>query len=302
MSILPESLKLRHKAEGASADLPALMMLAEKAVTGVLQGEHTQRKAGQGEKFWQFREYVPGDRPQDIDWRQSAKTDHIYVRQKEWQTPQTCVLWCNQGQSMDFTSSPKQPSKLEATRILTLAMAILMTRAGEQAALFGNQRAGRTELSLQRIGESLCANTLPFEDLPDPYYYKLPRHCTLIQIGDFLAPLEDTESVFRKLSGRTSNGLIIQVLDPAEIELPYSGRYVFEEPGTKSQEQINHVDSIKIEYQKRISAHIEGLQHICRDQHWSYILHSTDSEISDTLAKIWGAMSHRSMMHAEAAL
>ena len=286
MSIIPATLKLHHSAKDAASDLPALMLKAEKAVAGILQGEHTQKKSGAGERFWQFRDYVPGDRPQDIDWRQSAKTDHVYIRQKERQTTQSAVFWCGESASMNFTSDKKYPSKAETAKILTLALAMLMTRAGEQVGIFGDTKTGRTENTLHHMGNILCNGDLYCEELPDPSACKLPRHCTFIQIGDFLNPPNEIETAFKKLSTHTKNGLVVQVLDPAELDLPYAGRFIFEDPATKTQEQVGHVGSIRTAYKQRISEHINAVRNICRDRQWDYHLYATDQNISDTLMRI----------------
>ena len=78
--------RLITRAERDAAHLPDMQLRAEKAAQSIFNADHNQHKTGTGEKFWQYREYIFGDRPQDIDWRQSAKGDRIYIRQKEWQT------------------------------------------------------------------------------------------------------------------------------------------------------------------------------------------------------------------------
>src|SRR5690606_29053792 len=110
-----------------------------------------------GEKFWQFREYTPQDRPQDIDWRQSAKTDNVFIRQKERQLPQTALFWASGAESMKFKTAPN-PEKSEAAQVITLALAILMTHAGERVGMIGEHAAGRSEASLEHIGVSLLNN------------------------------------------------------------------------------------------------------------------------------------------------
>lgn len=297
LKALRETLHLRRAAEEAAADLPALMTRAERAVAGILHGDHAQRKPGPGERFWQYREYTPGDRPQDIDWRQSAKTDHVYIRQKERQTTQTAIFWCDEGESMEFSSDKIYPEKIWEAKTLLLALAILMTRAGEQVGLYGGARTGRSELTLQRMGEALCHGARDFKALPDPLRMKLPRDCTLVQIGDFLSPLEDIEKVFKTLSAQTESGLVVQILDPAEIELPYNGRVIFEELSTR--ESISHVDSIRAQYRQRIEAHTEAVHDLCRQQHWSYVLHRTDQPLSETLSRIWSAMNRGALESGE---
>lgn len=291
MVSLLQTMGLRRAAEEAAASFPALMARAERAVAG-LHGDHTQRKPGSGEKFWQYRDYVPGDRPQDIDWRQSAKSDRVFIRQKEWQTTQTAVFWCNQSASMDFSSHKKYPTKAEAAQVLSMALAILMVRAGEQVGLYGHLRTGRTETSLQRIGLALADEEKQFDTLPNPFAYKLPRHCSFVQVGDFLSPAQEIETVFSTLSAQAESGLVLQVLDPAEIELPYSGRIIFEEPTAHSKEPVNHVDSVRAEYQERIAMHLSAVENICRQQQWHYVLHRTDRDVSETLTTIWSLM-HR---------
>lgn len=294
MNAFLTSLSLRQKAEEQAADLPALKISAERAVASVLHGEHMQRKTGSGERFWQFREYRQGDRPQDIDWRQSAKTDRLFIREKEWQTTQTALLWCSRGAGMHFTSAPAYPSKIKAARILTLALALLMTRTGEQIGFLGQGRTGRSEAALQHLGTILTDKTPHNTDeLPDAAKIKIPRHTTLFQIGDFLSPPEEIEKTFQSLTTQTTNGFVIQVLDPAELDLPYAGRVLFEGmDGTK--ERINNVPSIRSAYKQRMEEHINDIRHICRSCHFHYILHPTDHTITSTLAMIWAMMNHHS--------
>jgi len=64
---------LRDCAEQSAAVLPPLLVAAERVATTVAQGVHGRRRVGQGETFWQFRQYEPGDAATRIDWRESAK-------------------------------------------------------------------------------------------------------------------------------------------------------------------------------------------------------------------------------------
>ena len=286
----PNILLTRQRAEDAASDLPALMASAEKAVSSVLLGEHTQRKTGAGERFWQFREYMPSDRPQDIDWRQSGKTDQVYIRQKEWQTPQGTIFWCSRSAGMEFTSDEALPSKAEAAKVLTLALAMLITRAGDQVGLYGHQRTGRSEAALQRIGTGLFEELKNPTPLP-PDTYATPKNSSLVQIGDFLEPPEDIEHVFKNLSAQSQSGLVIQVLDPAEIELPYQGRVIFEDPQNKGREIVNHVGSIRAAYKERIESQMASVESLCRKYQWNYFLHRTDTPAKETLAAIWAQMN-----------
>ena len=282
----------RRRAEEAAADLPALMAGAERAVASVLLGEHTQRKTGAGERFWQFREYMAGDRPQDVDWRQSGKTDQVYIRQKEWQTPQATIFWCNRSAGMNFQSEEALNSKADAAKILTLAMALLVTRAGDQAGLFGQPRTGRSEAALERIGNGLFENSSGEHGLPDFNTYTCPKNSSLVMAGDFLEAADNIETAFKALSAQSQGGLMLQVLDPAEIDLPYSGRVIFEDPMNKARELVNHVSSVRDAYKGRIADHLRQVETLCRSYHWNYFLHRTDVPVRESLAAIWALIHH----------
>ncbi len=294
---LTDLLTFRHEADKASAHLPSLMMQAEKVANGILHGDHALRKSGMGEKFWQFREYLPGDRPQDIDWRQSAKTDLIFIRQKEWQIAQKTFFWCSSGDGMAYSSAKTLPQKLDTARVITLALAILMARANEQVGLFGDPKTGRSDLQLQRIAQSLIAEPLKPESLPAADFFPLPQHSSLILCGDFLDPLPHIEENFNFLSASVQNALVIQVLDPQELELNFQGRVTFQGLMRGERETVNNVGSIQEAYRKRMQDHMQGLYALCAERNWSCLLHRTDQSVSDTVLAVWlliGAASHGS--------
>ncbi len=279
--------KLRQSAEYALLDVPALHAAAEKIAANLLQGNHAQRKSGGHEKFWQYREYQTGDRPQDIDWRQSAKTDHIYVREKELQTPQTTCFWCNRSQSMAFQSQDALMPKQQAAQILSLALALLLERGDEQVGFLGESRAGRSEVALEKLAQSLLAQSQ--DDLP---HGKALSNSQIILCGDFLSGLDAVHESFNRFAARHLQGVLIQVLDPAEINLPYSGHVVFEGLD-HAQHKIDNVTSIRDAYQTRIAAHLSGIETLCADFGWHYYLHRTDMPLEVTLMRIWEDMEAR---------
>lgn len=284
--------QLRQHAEEAGESLPALQALAEKAVASVLHGDHGQSRPGMGEKFWQYREYAGGDRPQDIDWKQTAKTDHVYIRQKELQTTQTSVFWCSQSPSMGFSSRKKSPSKITAARVLTLALGILMTRAGEQISAFGSRKTGRSAAALDDLGLKITQDIRSRSSLPDASIYDLPRHAFFIALGDFLDPLEEIEASFKQFAPQSAGGFVVQILDNAELDLPYEGRVLFSDPNRRIAQAIENVSSIRKAYQERVSAHNAALEKLCKEQNWHYIQHITRNDYKDTLSRIWEIMSY----------
>lgn len=274
---------LRSRAEEAASDLPSLRMAAEKLADSITQGAHARKKTGGHEEFWQFRTYQDGDRPQDIDWRMSARGDPVFVKEKELQNPQSTFIWCHRGASMDFASSDALRTKLETAQLLSLASAIVLQRAEEQIGFLGQGRASRSDLTLDRVAQQLMESG---HDAPLPET-SAPKNSTLILCGDFLETLEDINARFESCAAHAPRGIVVQTLDPAEITLPYSGHVVFEDITGGAQQKIDNVSSIREDYQARMKAHIEGVAAICAAHNWAHILHRTDTATEDTLLMIW---------------
>ena len=80
----PATAALRGRAEQAAAVLPPLLVAAERVAVTVAQGVHGRRRVGQGETFWQFRQYEPGDAAtikKCYDCHQACKDrDYIFTR------------------------------------------------------------------------------------------------------------------------------------------------------------------------------------------------------------------------------
>ena len=130
--------RLRLAAEALSQRLPSLLVEADRVAATVVPGVHGRRRTGMGETFWQFRQYQSGDAASSIDWRQSARSRHLFVREQEWEAAESVWLWCDLSDSMAFRSGPKLPLKWERAVLLMLALAGLLVRGGERIAFLGS--------------------------------------------------------------------------------------------------------------------------------------------------------------------
>lgn len=281
-TLIKKLLKLRTDVEAHISDLPNLMLKAERAVDNMVSGMRAKRKAGGHEEFWQFREYTATDRPQDIDWRQSAKTQRIFIRQKEWHNAQDNIFWCARHSGMNFEV------KAAHAKILTLALSILLTRNGENVAFMNGARAGRSENALENIGVELLQDD---ETAFLPKAAHIAKDVNLVFIGDFLSDIDDIKQSFEKFAGHASHALVIQVLSEKELELPYSGHVVFEGLSPGAREEVRHVGSIRTQYKDRLNRHIQNLHGLCSDYGWHYGLHHTGLDISETLHALWLEMN-----------
>ena len=79
----------QQQAEQLAATLPALLVAAERVAAIVAQGVHGRRRVGTGETFWQYRRHQSGDETTRIDWRRSARSAHVFIRENEWEAAES---------------------------------------------------------------------------------------------------------------------------------------------------------------------------------------------------------------------
>ena len=92
------------RARALTAAMPRLILEARRVAATVIHGLHGRRRAGPGENFWQYRRFVSGEPAHRVDWRRSARDDHLYVREREWEAAHTVWIWPDRSPSMMFAS------------------------------------------------------------------------------------------------------------------------------------------------------------------------------------------------------
>ncbi len=281
---------LRRGAEEAAAPIPELMVEADRIASSVIAGIHGGRRVGRGDTFWQFRQYQPGDSAQSIDWRQTAKSRFAYVRETEWEAAQSVWIWCDASPSMRFRSDAGWPDKQQRAAVLALAVAILLVRGGERIALLGSGLApdqGRG--ALDRFTERLVRALE--EDASLPPVEPLPRHARLVILGDLLSPLAEIERTVRDFAAMGVAGHLLQVVDPAELSLPWDGRVRFEGMEEEGGVVIGRVGNIREDYAGAMARHREGLGAIVRALGWTVASHVTDQPPQTALLALHAALA-----------
>lgn len=275
---------LERDAHGVADRLPDLLLEADRIAQTVAHGVHGRRRAGPGETFWQFRTYEPQDAAQLIDWRRSASSDHLYVREREWEAAHTLWLWPDLSPSMNFRSHLASVTKRDRALVLTLAAAELLVRSGERVGLLGLTQPTSSRRAATRIAEAIASNS----DAPQlasgkPSNARVSRFSGLILASDFLDPIETIRESVEVLAANGATGHMIQVLDPAEESLPYEGRTEF--LGLEGGESwiADRAESLRTRYQARLKAHRDELQALAVRLGWSFLVHHTDRPATEPL-------------------
>src|SRR5690606_7910068 len=138
-----------------AAGLPALLIEARRVASIILAGWHGRRTSGPGETFWQFRPFLPDDPHSGIDWRRSARDNHLYVRETEWEAAHTVWLWPDLSLSMSIRSRLAPISKRDRAVVILLTLAELLAAAGERVGLLGMGTPILARNAAERLAEQL---------------------------------------------------------------------------------------------------------------------------------------------------
>lgn len=277
----------RQRAEVVASTLPPLLIEADRVASTVAQGVHGRRRVGQGETFWQFRRYRVGDPASRIDWRRSARSHRTYVRENEWEAAQSVWLWRDASPSMRYRSHAKLPTKAERASLLLLSGASLLMSGGEHVGLLGHDRVARSgratlaEMAIQ-IARDEGEDSLPRVE-------RLPRHAQIVLIGDFLAPFDETEGLVKRFAAGGITGHLLQVLDPAEEELPFSGRTRFEGLESEGALTVGKAEGLRGDYETRLTALRDSLANLARLTGWTLTFHRTDHPPQQGLLPLYTA-------------
>lgn len=271
------------RARQRAALVPDCLVEAQRVANTVIAGWHGRRKRGIGENFWQFRPYVPGESLARIDWRRSARDDHTYVRDKEWEAAHTIWLWADASPSMLFKSELGLTSKESRALVVVLALAEILSRSGERIAYPGVMEPIAARNAAERLAAAL-ALTPPRADFPS--FQGMKRQSDLVIVSDFLDPAEDIVGRLDPIARRGVRGHLLEICDPVEEAFPYSGRTEFRDPETGGKLTMGRAEAVREEYQAAYLARRENVAAAMRRLGWSYTTHRTNRPASEALISL----------------
>jgi uncharacterized protein (DUF58 family) len=284
------------RAQARAALIPDCMVEAQRLANTVIAGWHGRRKRGIGENFWQFRPYVDGESLSRIDWRRSARDDHTYVRDREWEAAHTVWVWADLSPSMMYKSTFGTVSKESRALVIMLALAEILARSGERIGCPGIMEPIAARNAAERLATALMHNPAT-GGLPDTGMIR--GSSDVVLIGDFLDPVQDVMARLGPLARRGLKGHVIEVADPAEETFPYTGRTEFTDPESGQKITAGRAETLKDDYTRAYVARRETLADSLRHLGWSFVPHRTDRLASEALVAVHMYLSGMPAMRAE---
>src|SRR5581483_9163678 len=179
-----------------AARVPRLILEARRVASTIIHGLHGRRRAGAGENFWQYRRFTSGEPANSVDWRRSARDDHLYVREREWEASHTIWIWADRSPSMDFNSHLTEWSKLDRALVVSFALAEVLVQGGERVGIPEIMRPNANRNVIEKMAETIVHDTGERPSLP-PDFAPAP-FSEVVLLSDFWSPIAD----FRRILGQ----------------------------------------------------------------------------------------------------
>jgi uncharacterized protein (DUF58 family) len=268
--------------------MPRLILEARRVASTVIHGLHGRRRAGPGENFWQYRRFVSGEPAQNVDWRRSARDDHLYVREREWEASHTVWIWPDRSPSMTFASALAADSKLERALVIAFALAEVLVQGGERVGVPGLMRPTASRNVIEKMAESILHDPTERASLP-PSFAPSPLS-EVVMLSDLWSPIADVRSTIAQLSATGAHGHVVQIVDPAEESFPYSGRVEFIEPEGAGSVTAGRAETWRNDYQNIVARHRAAVRAETDLRGWSFAIHRTDRPASELLLVLHSRM------------
>ena len=278
--------------------MPRLILEARRVASTVIHGLHGRRRAGPGENFWQFRRFVSGEPAQNVDWRRSARDDHLYVREREWEASHTIWIWPDRSPSMAFASSLVPDSKLDRALIVAFALAEVLVQGGERVGIPGLMRPTASSNVIDKMAETVIHDPTERASLP-PTFSPAPLS-EVVVLSDLWSPIAAVHRTIAQLSTTGAQGHVVQIVDPAEEAFPYAGRVEFIEPEGAGSITAGRAETWRADYEALVARHRAEIRAETDRLGWTFAIHRTDRPASELLLLLhsrMGASAESSGVH-----
>jgi uncharacterized protein (DUF58 family) len=265
-------------------------------VEGFLQGLHRSPFRGFSIEFAEYRQYMPGDDPQRIDWKVFARSDRYYVKKFEQETNLPCHLLLDVSASMGYGSTPV--TKLQYGTYLAGALAYLLSRQRDAVGLLtfddhvvshlppstrpGHLRSLLVTLQQARAGQRSDL-AKPLHDLAEA----LTRRGLVVVISDLIDEPDRTIAGLRHVRARGMEVVVFHVLDPAELTLPFDAPARFRDIESHD-EVLTSPRAVRDDYLRRIAAFTSHYERELRSAGIDYCLLDTAKPLD------WALMAYLS--------
>ena len=266
-----------------------LELLARTVVEGFINGLHRSPHLGMSLDFAEHRAYMPGDDVRRIDWRLWARTDRYYIKEFEADTNTNFSVLLDVSASMSYGSGAV--TKLDYAKYLSACLAYFAHGQRDRVGLvtfdadiveFVPPSAKHLSAVLHTIARAKAERPGKLREPLGKVSEHVRRRSMILLISDLYAEPDQVVDALEQLRQRGNDVMVVHVLDPAELELPFDESGMFEDLETG--ERIPLVPGrLRERYQAMIRAHIAELGRHLGEHGMDYAMFDTSRPLDYAL-------------------
>ena len=279
------------------AALEGLDFKARYVMEGFLHGMHDSPFHGFSVEFSDYRNYQPGDDLRHLDWRLYARSDRLCIKRYMQETNVRFYLVCDTSASMRYRGASSWGSKLEGAKVLGAALtwfllkqndaAGMITMSGEREVpefIRPSQRPNQFGLMLRQLELLEASGGACLSRLLQHTIRLIHRRSVILLFSDLLEPSEEVALGLKQLRFHGHEVIVFQVLDPDEMEFPFTEPKLFEDLETGARRMVSPV-AARQSYLARFNAFMEAHRQTFRGLEMSHCVVRTDENP-------WRALAH----------
>ncbi len=263
--------------------LANMQLVARTVVEGFVTGMHRSPHHGFSTEFADHREYVPGDELRHLDWLALARTDRYYIKRYEQETNLRCYLLLDCSSSMAYASGGM--SKFEYGCYLAATLGYLMIRQQDSVGLVlfdevirRNIPPRSTPTHLDYLFKQLEAAktgkqtnvSRTIHDIAESIH----RRALIILISDMYDDPTEVRRALQHFRHKKHEVIVFHVLDPFEVDFPFTRMVSFEDMETGEQLQLDP-KQVREAYMKEMGEFIENFRRTCSESQIEYVVADT---------------------------
>lgn len=271
---------LLNLAHSHAEQLKAILSFANSTASTIMHGYHKKKQAGMGSDFWQFKGAIDHTQASQIDWRQSAKTDTLYIKEHELESSRKISFALFSKQSMTRPHNKHSETKYHRAILIIACLSFLFKNSQDLFTAIGSDPVFKHSNS--HI-ETLVSDLLQNQEnnfSEQEFYKKLfalsDKSKIVFMIGDFF---EDLDRLEKRLNQLGKKAVLIQTIHPEELDFPFKGAVEFETIDEHGAKEFLKTEKIRESYLSLFDEHQERLKTITKRNKALFVQHNTQDDL-----------------------
>jgi uncharacterized protein (DUF58 family) len=271
--------------------LERLSVAPKRAFPGRMKGEKRSPKRGTSIEFADYREYTAGDDLRYVDWKAYARLERVFLKLFVEEEDLSIHLLVDASQSMAWG---KPTTKFDYARKVAAGLGYVgLVRYDRVGAAGFAQTLGRRIPTLR--GRPAVPQLFDYLQTLKPggqtsigkslqnYVLRAPSPGVCVVLSDFFDPT--WEAGVRALLSRRFQVVLLQILDPKEVEPDLLGDLRLVDAETGEAREISITPGLLARYKARLDEFCLSLETLANRHGMDYVRTTTDAPFEDLLLK-----------------